>query len=451
MSSTVFDSSLFRNMFGTEAMRAVFNDRAYITACIDAETALARAQAIVGLIPFEAAQQITEQSCYEKLNVGQLRAETEIVGYPILPLVKQLSAMCGEAGRYVHWGATTQDIMDTATMIQCKRAVALIEQQLTETRRVLKRLAVEHADTATAGRTHLQHALPITFGFRCAVWLSPLNRHAERMEQLKSRALMVEFGGAAGTLASLGSGVQGLAVRAEFARQLGLSNPQITWHVTRDGLVEIVTTLAAIGGSLGKIAFDVMMMCVSEFGELAEPFMPGRGASSTMPQKRNPISSELMFAAAKLLRERAALMLDALIQDFERATGSWHLEWSALPESFLLAASSLSQARFMLDGLTVDKARMCRNLDLTGGLIVAEAVMMGLAPVIGRQHAHDVVYDACKTAIENGETLLTVLSRNEGIVKQLGLDRLKQLTNPANYLGAAAAMAHHVAENTKVD
>ena len=451
MATTVFDSALFRDMFGTEAMRAIFDDRAYITACIDAETALARAQASVGVIPADAAAQITALADYDKLDVEQLRTETEIVGYPILPIVKQLSEQCGEAGRYLHWGATTQDIMDTATMIQCKSAISLIETQLTATRAALKKLALEHADTVTAGRTHLQHALPVTFGFRCAVWLSALNRHAERLQQLKPRALMVEFGGAAGTLASLGKGPEGLAVRAAYAKELGLSNPSITWHVARDGLVEIVTTLAAIGGSLGKIAMDVMMMCASEFGELAEPFVPGRGASSTMPQKRNPISSELMFAAAKMLRERAALMLDSLMHDFERATGPWHLEWSALPESFLLASSSLFQAHFMLSGLTVDKKRMRRNLDLTGGLIVAEAVMMGLAPTIGRQHAHDVVYEACKVAIENSETLLSVLSRNTDIVDKLGLEQLGRLTDPANYLGAAAVMARDVAAMTRLD
>jgi len=450
MASTVFDSSLFRDMFGTEGMRAIFDDRAYITACIDAETALARAQAKVGVIPAEAAQQITATAAYDKLDVEQLRVETEIVGYPILPIVKQLSALCGDAGRYLHWGATTQDIMDTATMIQCKRAVEMIETQLDAVRGALKTLAHDHADTVTAGRTHLQHALPVTFGFRCAVWLSALNRHAERLQQLKPRALMVEFGGAAGTLASLGDGDAGLKTRAAFAAELGLSNPSITWHVARDGLAEIVCTLAAIGGSLGKIAMDVMMMCASEFGELAEPFVPGRGASSTMPQKRNPISSELMFAAAKMLRERAALMLDAMMQDFERATGPWHLEWSAVPESFMLASSALFQAHFMLSGLSVDKARMRRNLDLTGGLIVAEAVMMGLAPAIGRQQAHDVVYEACKEAIEKGETLLAALSREQDIVAKLGLERLAQLTDPANYLGAAAAMAREVADATRV-
>jgi 3-carboxy-cis,cis-muconate cycloisomerase len=259
---------------------------------------------------------------------------------------------------------------------------------------------------------------------------------------------MVEFGGAAGTLASLGNGDDGLKVRANYAAELGLQDPKITWHVARDGLVELVSLLAAIGGSLGKIAFDVMTMASSEFGEVAEPFVEGRGASSTMPQKRNPISSELMLAAAKMLRERAALMLDAMIQDFERATGPWHLEWSAVPESFLLASSALGQAAFMLNGLSVDSKRMRQNLDITGGLIVAEAVMMGLAPAIGRQQAHDVVYDACRTAIEAKRTLYAVLCENQDIVARLGEPRIRELTDPANYLGAAERMAIAVVEDT---
>jgi 3-carboxy-cis,cis-muconate cycloisomerase len=445
MATTVFDSALFRDMFGTPEMRDVFSDTAYLARCIDAETALARAQAKAGLIPEQAAREITERADFAKLDLEQLRHETEIVGYPILPLVKQLSEMCGEAGRYVHWGATTQDIMDTATMLQCMRGVAIIEKQLDDVRDALRHLADQYADTVTAGRTHLQHALPVTFGFRAAVWLSSLHRHAERLQQAKARVLMAQFGGAAGTLASLGDPVRALDTRRLFALELGLRNPEITWHVARDGLYELVSLLASIGASLGKIGVDVMLMAASEFGEVAEPFVPGRGASSTMPQKRNPISSELMFAAAKMLRERAALMLDGMMHDFERATGPWHLEWSAVPESFLLAASALHQANFMLRGLHVDTARMRRNLDLTGGLIVAEAVMMGLAPALGRQHAHDVVYDACRVAIEESRTLYDVLSANAAIRERFDDAQLRVLTDPSKYLGAAALMARYVA------
>ena len=207
-----------------------------------------------------------------------------------------------------------------------------------------------------AGRTHLQQALPVTFGYKVAIWLAAMDRHAERLEQAKPRVLVGQFAGAAGTLASLGD--KGLAVQEALMRQLGLGVPVSTWHVARDGFAEIVNLLALITGTLGKIALDVMMMASTEFGEVYEPFVTGRGASSTMPQKRNPISSELMLAAAKGVRQQAGLMLDAMIQDFERATGPWHAEWLAVPESFLLAASALHQAKFALGGLIVDEKRM---------------------------------------------------------------------------------------------
>ena len=234
-----------------------------------------------------------------------------------------------------------------------------------------------------AGRTHLAQALPVTFGYKAAVWLSMFDRHAERLAQLRPRVLVGQLAGAAGTLASLGDA--GLDVQRALMQELGLGVPAATWHVARDGLAEAVSFLGLVTGSLGKIAYDVMLMASTELAEVYEPFVTGRGASSTMPQKRNPISSELMLAAAKAVRQHAGLMLDAMIQDFERATGPWHAEWIALPDSFVLSAGALHQAKFMLGGLIVDERQMRKNLDLTSGLIVAEAVMMGLAPHLGRQ------------------------------------------------------------------
>lgn len=449
MPFTVFDSSLWRDLFGTADMRAIFDERAFVARCVDVETALARAEARAGLIPAEAAEAITAAANPEAFDFDAIRKETEIVGYPVLSIVKQLAAQSGEAGRYVHWGATTQDIMDSAAMLQCKAASDRIASQLDDVREALRVLAEDHADTVTAGRTHLQHALPVTFGFRVAVWLSALDRHAERLADARRRALLVQFGGAAGTMASLGDAKHGIEVRRLLAEELGLADPGITWHVARDAPNEWVSLLAAIGASLAKIAFDVMTMASSEFGEVAEPFVPGRGGSSTMPQKRNPISSELMFAAAKMLRERASLMLDAMVTDFERATGPWHLEWSAVPESFVLAAGSLHQATFLARGIHVDTDRMKRNLDLTGGLIVAEAVMMGLAPELGRGEAHEVVYDACREAIERRIPLIDALLEQHEIVEKLGEAKLRSLTDPANYLGAAAVMTRAVVERSR--
>lgn len=438
MSTTVFDSALFRDMFGTAEMRAVFSDQALIERYIEVEIALAKAEARCGVIPAEAAVQIAELSRFESLDLAHMQHETEIVGYPILPLVEQLTKLCGEAGRYVHWGATTQDIMDTAVVLQVRAALAIVERDIQAVRGLLAGLALRYRDTPMAGRTHLQHALPITFGYKVAVWLSMFDRHAERLVELRPRVEIGQFAGAAGTLASLGD--KGLEVQEALMAELGLGVPQATWHVARDGLAETLNFLGLVTGSLGKVALDVMMMMTSELGEVYEPFVKGRGASSTMPQKRNPISCELMYAAAKGVRQQAGLMLDAMIQDFERSTGPWQAEWIAIPEAFALSAASLGQAKFMLAGLEVRTERMRQNLDMTRGLIVAEAVMMGLAPALGRQVAHDVVYAACRVANDEGVSLLDALLARPDVTDRLDRAELERLTDPANYLGLAPQM-----------
>ncbi|SFL58014.1 3-carboxy-cis,cis-muconate cycloisomerase [Bradyrhizobium sp. NFR13] len=443
MGSTVFDSVLFRDMFGTAEMRAVFADEALVGRYIEAEVALARAQARLGVVPKEAAQAIEAAAKSIRIDFDKLRAETEIVGYPILPLVHQLSEAAGEAGRYVHWGATTQDIMDTANVLQIRAALQIVARDLREVRDILATMAKKYRDTPMAGRTHLQQALPVTFGYKAAVWLSSIDRHIERVDQALPRILLGEFSGAAGTLASVGEG--GLEMQRLFCEELGLHQPAITWHVARDGIAEAVTLLGLITGTLGKIATDVMLLSSSEFGEVSEPFVPGRGASSTMPQKRNAISSELMLAAAKAVRQHVATMLDGMIHDLERATGPWHLEWVSLPESFLLTASSLANAKFMLAGLVVHEKRMLENLDLTRGLIVAEAVMMAAAPKLGRQHAHDVVYDACRKAIEGGGQLADILAEVPEITEALGgKEAIRRHCDPANYLGLCGPMVDRV-------
>jgi 3-carboxy-cis,cis-muconate cycloisomerase len=297
-----------------------------------------------------------------------------------------------------------------------------------------------------AGRTHLQQALPITFGYKAAIWLAAFDRHAQRLNELEPRVLVGQFAGAAGTLASLGE--KGFEVQAALCGELGLAVPVSTWHVARDAFAETINFLALVTGSLGKIALDVMIMASTEFAEAAEPFVSGRGASSTMPQKRNPISSELMLAAAKAVRQHAGLMMDAMVQDFERATGPWHAEWIAIPESFVLTAGALNQGKFALAGLIVDAARMARNLSLSNGLIVAEAVMMHMAPFIGRQRAHDVVYAACRSVNEQGGTLAEALARDSEIAKHFDRAALERIADPANYLGLASAMVDRVLEQT---
>jgi len=446
-STTVLDSILFRDAFGTPAMREVFSDFSLISRYAEVEIALAKAEARCGVIPVEAAEEITKRTDVSALDFDLLRSETDIVGYPILPLVHQMAKQCGDAGRYVHWGATTQDIMDTAVVLQVRAGLEIIERDIAALRGILAGLAKRYRDTPMAGRTHLQQALPVTFGYKCAIWLAMFDRHAERLSQLKPRVLVGQFAGAAGTLASLGD--KGFEVQQALCEELGLGVPVSTWHVARDGLAEAMNFLALVTGSLGKVALDVMMMASTEFGELYEPFVKGRGASSTMPQKRNPISSELMLAAAKGVRQHAGLMLDAMVQDFERATGPWHAEWMAIPESFVLTAGSLHQAKFALGGLIVDEKKMAGNLDISRGLIVAEAVMMGLAPDLGRQEAHDVVYDACRVANDKGMTLADALSADARVSARIDRATIERLTSPKNYLGLAPEMVDRVLAASK--
>ncbi|RAH49066.1 class-II fumarase/aspartase family protein [Aspergillus brunneoviolaceus CBS 621.78] len=429
-SVSAIDSGTFRTLFGTEEIRKVFDDEAYIQRCIDAEAALARAQSRCDVIPPRIGDLVTQKIRESQLDMDRLRQETEVVGYPILPLVRQLSTICGEeAGKYVHWGATTQDIMDLASVLQMKEGLNIVERLLKEVIRTLRGLS---------------HALPVTFGYKCAVWLSGFQRHAERLEQLKRRCLLAQFGEAAGSLASLGPGDDGLRVRRALAEELGLENPSITWHVARDGVAEIVNFLALMGGSMGKVALDIIMMSSNELGEVSEPFVPHRGASSTMPQKRNPISSEVILAASKILRSNAGLVLDGMVADFERASGPWHLEWVAVPESFVITVGALSQTQFALSGLCVHSKQMIANLHSTKGLIVAEAVMMGLAPHVGRQKAHDIVYEACRESIESQQTLFQCLTQKPEVTSKLTEERVSQLCDPVNYLGASMRMVDDV-------
>src|SRR6185312_12596287 len=440
--TTVLDSILFRDAFGTPAMREVFSDYTLVGRYAEVEIALAKAQAKCGVIPAEAAEAIAKRTDVSAFDFDLLRHETDNVGYPILPLVHQMAKQCGDAGGFVHWGATTQDIMDTAVVLQLREGLRMIESDVAELRRILADLSKRYRDTPMAGRTHLQQALPVTFGYKTSIWLAMFDRHAERLQQLKPRALVGQFAGAAGTLASLGD--KGFEVQKALCEELGLGVPAATWHVARDALAETVNYLALVTGSLGKIALNIMIMASTEFAEVYEPFVKGRGASSTMPQKRNPISSELMLAASKAVRQHAGLMLDAMVQDFERATGPWHAEWMAIPESFVLSAGALHQAKFALAGLIVDESKMDDNLAISRGLIVAEAVMMGLAPQLGRQEAHDVVYAACRQASDKGMSLADALSADPRIATRIDRAEIKRLTSPENYLGLAPQMVDRV-------
>ena len=444
MPSNVIGSQLWSDMFGSAAMQALFSDAAIVQRYLDVEAALARAQAGLGLVPAEAADAIGAAAKVDNVDWQRLATRTRIVGYPILPLIEQLAEWAPDGlGQYCHWGATTQDIMDTADVLQMRDALDLISADLDAIAAALVKLASDHADTPMAGRTHLQHALPISFGYKAATWLSAIDRHRKRLTELRPRLEVLSFAGAAGTLASLGE-KDGLATQAALAKELSVGVPDITWHTIRDNFAEATGWLALVSASIGKIGYDIMLMMQTETGEVLEPFQPGRGGSSTMPQKRNPISSEVMLAAAKIVREQHSAMLDAMVQDHERATGQWHVEWQAIPTAFIVASGGLQAAREVLEGLEVRPEAMRQIMDTTGGLIVAEAVMMGLAPQLGRQDAHDIVYECCRAALDTGKPFLEALAGDPRITAVISRDELAKLVDPANYLGAAPEMTRRL-------
>ncbi len=436
------DSPILGTLYGSDAMRAVFDESAYFQRMLDVEAALARVQARLGIIPTEAAEAITRAARVENLRTEELAASARNVGYPVVGLVAGLSRAAGEAGGWTHWGATTQDIMDTATVLQIREGLSLIRSALRNMVASLAAQADKHRHTVMAGRTHLQQALPTTLGLKCAVWAQPLITHVHRLDELRPRVEQVSFAGAAGTLASLGD--KGIAVMEGLAAELGLAAPTAPWHVSRDSLAETVAFLGLVCGSLAKLATDVILLAQTEVGELAEPYVAGRGSSSTMPQKRNPIASEYILAAARTVHALVPVMFGAMAADHERATGPWQAEMLALPQTFALTHGALQHACAIAEGMVVDAARMRRNLDLTGGLILAEAVMMGLAPHIGRGEAHHVVKHACDAALADGISLADALAREEAVSSRLDRTAIEQLTDPARYLGSSTAFIDRV-------
>jgi len=437
------DQTVFGALYGTDAMRGVFSEQAWLQRMLDVEAALARAQSKLLIVPAEAAVAITAAADASRLDLPALANATRNTGYPVVGLVRQLSALAGaEAGRWTHWGATTQDIMDTATVLQMRDGLDLIEGDLRALCAGLAARVAEHRDTVMAGRTHLQHALPVTLGYKCAVWLAPLLAMLERLEQLRPRALRLQFGGAAGTLASLGD--DGLAVSAALAEELSLAEAEIPWHVARDGFVEAICWLGLVAGALSKLATDVILLMQSEVAELAEPHVAGRGGSSTMPQKRNPISCEYILAQARGVHALVPQMLAAMAQDQERGTGPWQAECLAIGQAFLLTHGAVAQARTIAEGMVVDAARMRANIDATGGLIMSEAVMMGLAPALGRGEAHHAVNHACDVAIATGATLAAALKAEPALAGRIDDVMIARLTEPSSYLGAAGAFCDRV-------
>lgn len=419
-------------------MRDLFSDHTRIQRMLDFEAALARAQTRVGVIPTAAANAIAKNCAASQIDFVALARNAELVGNVAIPLVKQLTALVAkndaEAAKFVHWGATSQDAIDTGLVLQLRDALRSIDRGLADLSRALVAQIKQHRATLMVGRTLLQHALPITFGLKVAGWLDAVTRHRERIKELRPRILVLQFGGAAGTLAALGS--RGNAIDAALAQELDLALPAMPWHGQRDRVVEVATVLGLVVGTLGKIARDVALCMQTDVGELAEPTAPGRGGSSTMPHKHNPIGCAVAMSAAIRVPGLVSTMLAAMPQEHERGLGGWHAEWETLPEIFKLAAGALHQMTVVIVGLEVNTTRMRANIDQTNGLIMAEAVAMALAAHLGKIEAHRIVEHACNKAMQESRHLREVLADEPLIQTRISAPELEKLLNPANYLGA---------------
>ncbi|MEM7118319.1 MAG: 3-carboxy-cis,cis-muconate cycloisomerase [Chloroflexota bacterium] len=432
------DSQIFKYQFSDPELATLFTDERYVAYLVEVEVALAVAQAKLGVIPQTACDAIVAASKTFAVNFERLATITEKTGVPTIDLVAQLRAhVGGEAASFVHWGATTQDIMDTALVLQLRAAIELIEGRLTAVINNLATLADQHRQTLMAGRTHSQQALPVPFGLKAAGWLAPLLRHRERLAELKSRLFVVQFGGAAGTLASLGD--EGLAVQAGLAAELGLGVPLMPWHTQRDAVAEFAGWLSLVSGSLAKMGQDLILLAQSEIGEIRETADLSRGGSSTMPQKSNPIISELIIAAARTNASLLASMHQAMVQEQERATHGWQVEWLSLPQMVMLTTVALNKAAFLSQNLLVKKERMAANVAAANGLMLAEAISFALTETMGRTEAKKVVREAVQIALAENRHLADVVRENTGA----NLD-WKRLKDEKAYFGVAEQFIERV-------
>jgi 3-carboxy-cis,cis-muconate cycloisomerase len=435
-------SPLLAPMLSSAAMRAVCDDRAYLQNMLEFEAGLARAEATAGVIPGNAAGRIEAACKASAFDLAALAEAATRSGNLAIPLVKALTANVAkadaEAARYVHWGATSQDVIDTATMLMLRAGIDALDTDLSRAIKGFAELARTHRDTAMVARTWLQHALPMPFGLKAAEYAASLARARCRLRRLRREGLALQFGGAAGTLAALGD--KGLVIAEQLAQELNLPLPEAPWHTHRDRIAEAASALAILAGSCGKIARDISLMMQTDVAEAFEPAGEGRGGSSTMPHKRNPVAAASALGAATMAPQLAATLFAAQVQDHERSAGPWHAEWPTLPQLMLVASGALAAIVDMAEGLDVDAARMRANLDATQGLIMAEAVAMALAEKVGKSDAHHLVEAASKKAVAEKKHLREVLAADSKVTAHLSPEKIAALFEPMAYQGASQAL-----------
>lgn len=422
-------------LFSTPAMSAAFSPEAHVRQMLAFEAALAQAEARADIIPPAAALSIAGSCKVELFDIAALYREAATAGTPAIPLVRMLTAQVeGEASKYVHWGATSQDAIDTALMLQMREGLDLLITDLLSICATCATLVEQHRHTIMSGRTLLQQALPITFGLKAARWLALAMRQVQALREHRTRTLAVQLGGAAGTLASLGE--KGQWVVELLGEELNLPQPELPWHTERDRIAEIASLLGVVAGAMAKIAGDAVLLAQTEVGEATEASAPGKGSSSAMPQKRNPVDATSAIAATRLAIGVVPVILSAMAQEHERAAGGWQAEWAAIPDLFRFTAHAVERVRDAVAGLQIDPARMSANLDLTQGLVMAEALTMALSPHVGRPTAYSIVQEACKQATAASIHLRQAAMQDAQVRAILSPAEIDHALDPASYLGS---------------
>lgn len=443
MGAYVIDSVLFRDQFSTAAMRQIFSDEQTVQKWLDVEAALAKVQARMGIIPQAAADEIQAKARVALIDLAELKQEMDRTSHPIVPLLRAIKKVCADdTGEFVHWGATTQDIMDTGTILQLREALEQIDTNYRRVHSNICDLARKHRDQTMAGRSHGQQALPITFGFKAAVWAEEIRRNLERLDQLKKRLLTGQFSGAVGTLAALGD--QGLEVQQALFEELGLHCPTITWHVSRDSIAELCCVLAISVGTAGKIAHEIYSLQKTETAELEEPFAMGKVGSSTMPHKRNPPACEGIVALSRIVRNTSALGLESMMAEHERDKIVLQTEREFIARICCMSDAAFSKLAFVTAGLNVRGDNMDRNLFVQKGLLLSEAVMMTLGDKLGRQQAHEIVYEICMDVFEKGGSFKEGLLANPLIAQHLDEQDIDDMLDPHAYTGLAGVFVDRV-------
>ncbi len=449
MGISVFDMQAMQHNWSTEETRAIFDEQTRLQKWLDIEAALALAQAELKLIPAEAAEEIAAQAKIDRIDIDQFGADIRRIKHALVPMLRQLQANCaGDHGQWVHLGATTQDVIDTGVILQVRDAHALYMRDITLVGQELARLANAHRGTIMAGRTHGVMALPITFGHKCAIWLDEMMRHRERMVEIEPRLFVGQLVGAVGTQASFGPRAR--EVETATLKKLGLGVPDISWAPARDRLVEYTSLLALIGGTLGKIGNELFNMQRNEFAEVEETFTKGKLGSSTMPHKRNPVMAENIACISRGIRYAAGMMLEAMVAEGERDGIAWKTEWKALPECCLIAGAALFQTAALLRGLRVNPEVMEHNLGRMHGYLLSERVMLELGAKVGKQNAHEWIYEASMDGIENKLSFAEALRRHPHISGVATDAEIAIMTDPTGYLGETGASIDRVLARAEI-